>query len=149
MDYVLRKATLTDASRIEELFLEMLQAIYHTDAAEGYQSGYLDKFFSGGEDRICVAESPDGVIGFLSMEVHRDEGFLYLDDFSVAEGCRNRGVGTGLIRAAEAYAAEHGIGKVVLHVERANQGARRLYLRLGYRVDADEGGRVRMGKSVG
>ena len=149
MNYVLRKAKSTDAGRIEELFLEMLKAIYHTDDAEGYQPGYLDKFFSDREDQICVAESPNGVVGFLSMEVLRDEGFLYLDDFSVAEGCRNQGVGTGLIRAAEEYAAELGIGKVVLHVEKANQGACRLYLRLGYQADADEGSRVRMGKSVG
>ena len=72
MDYVLRKAKSADAIRIEELFVEMLRAVYHTDEAEGYKAGYLDKFFSDGEDWICVAEHENDVAAFLSIEVHRD-----------------------------------------------------------------------------
>ena len=148
MDYVLRKAKPTDTSEIEELFIEMMKTIYHTDKAEGYESGYLDRFFSDKEDRIYVAEHENNVIAFLSVEVHRDVDFIYLDDFSVAEKYRNKGIGTKLIRAAEKYAEEIGIAKIVFHVEKSNEDAYRLYLRLGYREDADEGGRIRMAKLV-
>ena len=148
MDYVLRKAKSDDTIRIEELFVEMLKAIYHTDDVEGYEPGYLDKFFSDKEDWICVAEYENDVIAFLSIEVHRDEDFVYLDDLSVAEGCRNKGIGTKLIHAAEKYAEEIGLSKIVLHVEKANEDAYRLYSRLGYSEDADEGSRIRMNKSV-
>ena len=148
MDYVLRKAKPDDTIRIEELFVEMLKTIYHTDDVEGYEPGYLDKFFSDKEDWICVAEYENDVIAFLSIEVHRDEDFVYLDDLSVAEGCRNKGIGTKLIHAAEKYAEEIGLSKIVLHVEKANEDAYRLYSRLGYSVDADEGSRIRMNKSV-
>ena len=148
MDYVFRKAKSTDTIRIEELFVEMLKAIYHTDDVEGYQNGYLDKFFSGKEDWICVAEYKNDVVAFLSIEVHRDEDHIYLDDLSVTEECRNRGIGTRLIHAAEKYSEEIGITRIIFHVEKANEAAHRLYLRLGYREYADEGSRILMNKSV-
>ena len=148
MKYVLRKAISADTIRIEGLFVEMLKAVYHTDDTEGYETGYLDKFFSDKEDWICVAEYENEVVAFLSIEVYRDEDHIYLDDLSVAEDCRNKGIGTALIHAAEKYAAEIGIAKIVLHVEKANEDAYRLYLRLGYIEDADEGSRIRMNKSV-
>ena len=44
MDYVYRKATISDSERIAELFEEMLRTIYHTQEVEGYENGYLDKF---------------------------------------------------------------------------------------------------------
>ena len=148
MEYILRKAKSADAIRIEELFLEMLKAIYHTDDVEGYETGSLDKFFIDKEDWICVAEYENDIVAFLSIEVYRDEGYIYLDDLSVAEGCRNKGIGTALIHAAEKYAEEIGITKIVFHVEKANENAYRLYSRLGYSEDADEGSRIRMNKSV-
>ena len=148
MDYVLRKAEAADTIRIEELFIEMLQAIYHTDDVEDYEAGYLDKFFSDKEDWICVAEYGNDVVAFLSIEVYRDEDYIYLDDLSVTKGCRNKGIGTKLIHAAEKYAEEIGITKIVFHVEKANEDAYRLYPRLGYSEDADEGSRIRMSKSV-
>ena len=148
MDHVLRKATATDAVRIEELFVEMLKAIYHTDDVEGYESGYLDKFFSDEEDWICVAEYKNDVVAFLSIEVHRDVDYIYLDDLSVAAGCRNNGIGTNLIHAAEKYAEQIGIPKIVFHVDKENEGAYRLYSRLGYSEIADEGSRIRMSKEV-
>ena len=148
MDYVLRKAKLADTIRIEELFVEMLKAIYHMDDVEGYETDYLDKFFLDKENWICVAEYENDVVAFLSIEVHRDENFIYLDDLSVAEGCRNKGIGTKLIHTAEKYAEKIGITKIVFHVEKANEDAYRLYLRLGYSEEADEGSRIRMNKSV-
>ena len=148
MDYILRKAKSADTTRIEELFLEMLRAIYHTDDVEGYETGYLDKFFLDKEDWICVAEYENDVIAFLSIEVHRDNDSIYLDDLSVAEKWRNKGIGTKLIHAAEKYAREIGIAKIVFHVEKENVNAHRLYSRLGYSEVADEGSRIRMNKSV-
>ena len=148
MDYVLRKAKSDNIIRIEELFVEMLKTIYHTDDIEGYETGYLDKFFSNKEDWICVAEYEDDIVAFLSIEVYRDEDYIYLDDLSVTERCRNKGIGTKLIHAAEKYAENIGITKIILHVEKANENAYQLYSRLGYIKDADEGSRIRMSKSV-
>ena len=49
MAYSLRRAAPGDRARIDELFREMLRSIRHTPEAEGYEEGYLDKFFRDGE----------------------------------------------------------------------------------------------------
>lgn len=149
MTYTLRKAVPTDRARIEALFVEMLQAIHRREDVKGYPAGYLDRFFSGGEDWICVAQVGDAVAAFLSMEVHREDiPYLYLDDFSVGGPYRGRGIGTALLHRAEEYATSLGIPHLILHVEASNTGARRLYRRMGFMDDRREGSRVRMEKAL-
>ena len=61
----------------------MLQTIYHTEEAEGYKSGDLDKFWTSDEDRIFVAKDKT-VVGFLSVEVyHENEDYIYLNDYTL------------------------------------------------------------------
>ena len=149
MEYSLRMALPGDRERIDELFREMLRSIYHTPEARGYEEGYLDKFFAGGEDRICLALDGETVIAYLSAEVYRaPEPYLYLDDLSVTEAYRNRGVGTALIREAETYGRRIGVPRVLLHVEKSNGDALRLYERLGYRVHRDDGARWLMHRAL-
>lgn len=148
-DWTLRKAVPADRERIGELFLAMLRSVCRTEDVQGYEEGYPDRFFDGGEDWICVAQGRDGVLAYLSIEVHREtEDRLYLDDLSVAAPYRGAGIGTALLRRAEDYARELGVPAVMLHVERTNAGALRLYERLGYRALRGEGSRLLMGKTV-
>jgi aminoglycoside 6'-N-acetyltransferase len=53
---------------------------------------------------------------------------------SVAPDWRGRGVGTALMAAAEEWARGHGARRMILDLAAANEGARRLYERLGYEV---------------
>ena len=148
-DYRLRRASRTDAPAVETLFSELLRSLGEASAG-GYESGYLERFFTGGEDWICLAETAAGVVGYLSIEVHREaKTFLYLDDFCVTETWRNRGVGSALLAAAETYAREKGVEAICLHVDRANEKARRLYERRGYAVDEAQGERFRMLRKIG
>lgn len=139
-----RRAVPTDKPAIERLFEELLRTV-GDDGTEGYEEGYLDKFFGGG-DVIYVAVSEDKVVGYVSVELH--SGFVYLDDISVTEKFRGMGIGTKLIGLAEWYAAERGVSSAVLHVERTNISARYFYQRLGYTVTDDEGSRFRMAKHI-
>ena len=148
MDWTIRPAVPADEAGIRELFEEMLRSIGRPEPVEGYAKGYLDKFWLGGGDRIFVAEE-EAVVGFLSAEVCREpEAYVYLDDFSVTEAYRSRGIGTALLRRAEAYAVELGIPAVLLHVEKTNVPARRLYERSGFSVYRDDGQRYLMHKRV-
>ncbi len=52
----------------------------------------------------------------------------------VAEGWRNRGIGTALMAAAELDARARGARQVILDLHAGNEGASRLYRRLGYEV---------------
>ena len=146
--FVIRQAVPTDEGSIRALFEEMLRAINHTDAVQGYEPGYLDRYWTGGVDRIFVADS-GGAVGFLSVEVHRErEEYAYLDDFSVTEAYRSRGIGTALIRAAEEYARELALSAVLLHVEKTNEAARRFYEREGFTVFRDDGTRLLLCKRL-
>jgi GNAT superfamily N-acetyltransferase len=59
-----------------------------------------------------------------------------IQDVFVPEDLRGRGIGTELSRAAERLAGERGHDRISISASVANEGALRLYRRLGYR-DAD------------
>ena len=59
MNYTIRTAVPGDEQNIRELFIEMLQTIYHTKDVQGYDPGYLDRYWNKGEDRIFLAEHKD------------------------------------------------------------------------------------------
>ena len=149
MDCLLRRANTSDKSRIEQLFNEMLRSIYHTDTDEGYEDGYLDGFFDSPDRLIYVTCVNSVAEGYISIEIHgEDNGFLYLDDFSVSEKYRGKGMGTALIKKAEEYAVKNGIGAIVLHVEKANSGAFKLYKKLGYSISEEQDDRLKMIKHL-
>lgn len=147
MNYSIRIAVPEDERKIRELFIEMLQTIYHTEDVQGYEPGCLDRYWVSGEERIFVAEDED-VVAYLSVEVHHepDMDYIYLDDLSVTKAYRNLGIGSALIREAEIYARKIGIRDIVFHVEKSNTSAFRLYKRLGYKVFRDDDSRYLMNK---
>ena len=146
--YSIRIAKPVDETKIRELFLEMMQSIFPKENVKGYPDGYLLRFWSESEDRIYVADAGE-VIAFLSVEVHHEpELYIYLDDFSVTESYRNKGIGTKLIHTAESYARKNHIPSVFLHAEKTNRSAIRLYTRLGYSMYKDEGLRILFKKEL-
>ncbi|MDO4862712.1 MAG: GNAT family N-acetyltransferase [Ruminococcus sp.] len=144
MNVTYRRAVPSDIPAIERLFEAMLASV-GADGISGYEDGYLGKFFGGG-DVIYVAEEGGEAVGYISVEVYPD--FVYLDDLSVAEKWRGKGIGTELIALAEQYAAGRGVPAVSLHVARTNTSARYLYQRLGYAVSDEEDSRFRMTKHI-
>ena len=148
MSFLFRKAECSDSEKIAELFEEMLRTIYHTNDVEGYEDGYLDKFFSEGNDLIYVAEQEKEVVAFLSVEVYGEDGYIYLDDLSVTAKCRNKGLGTKLICMAEDYSESLGMKAIVFHVEKTNERAHQLYRKLGYSDNEVQGSRIRMVKEL-
>ena len=145
----MRKALPEDRERIDELFREMMRSIFPDREAEGYAEGYLDKFFAAGEDWICLALDGERTVAYLSIEVYRTpQTYIYLDDLSVTGPYRNRGIGSALLREAEAYGRRIGIPGIIFHVEKHNRDAFRLYERLGYRIWRDDGTRWLMHKEL-
>jgi aminoglycoside 6'-N-acetyltransferase len=91
-----------------------------------------------------LAEVDGRVVGMIELwlQTPEDEGSARLParraDFgiSVSPGWQGRGLGTALLKAAEAWARERGATRMQLHVTAANTGAVRLYERLGYELDS-------------
>ena len=149
MSWTLGKAEKKDSNRINELFIEMLQTIYHTDQVNGYAEGDLDRFFDGRDEWVSIAVDEGKIVAFLSIEVHHEEEeYIYLDDLSVTKQYRNQGIGTTLIRNAEKYAKDIHIQEICFHVEKSNTEAFRLYQRLGYEIYEDQGSRYLMLKHI-
>ena len=90
-----------------------------------------------------VAVADGRVVGMLELWLERPRGVggariprVTVDlGVSVDRDWRGRGVGTALMRAAEDWARAHGAERMVLDLASKNDGARRLYDRLGYQVD--------------
>ena len=76
---------------------------------------------------LCVREWPP-----LPMFV--PGRFLLIDNLAVLESHRGRGIGTALMRAAEAHAVALGIEDVRLTVWEANAQAAQFYSGLGYQT---------------
>lgn len=60
---------------------------------------------------------------------------VYVSILHVAETCRGRSLGKELLLRIEAEARDMGCPTVFLHTEAANDGARRFYDRMGYRLE--------------
>lgn len=143
MEVRFRKAIKEDFARINELFQEMLRAIYGNEDVKGYGDGALDYYFAGKEDWICVAEVGGRIEGFLSIEVHREnKNFLYYDDLSVSKAHRGKGIGTALLDKGEAYCKALGLSTLLLHVETDNERARALYEKRGFTLLKTDGTRL-------
>ncbi len=77
------------------------------------------------------------------LYVDRSDAEVNLLDIALLPPYRNRGIGTGLVRALMDEAA-HTARPLRLHVEMFNAGARRLYDRLGFRPLETQGVYIRM-----
>ena len=83
------------------------------------------------EFQVFVARSGSDRCGFLILDPRGVAGAPYLKSIATADGYRDRGIGTALIRFAEDHFRPHA-RVLFLCVSSFNDGARRLYERLGY-----------------
>ena len=85
---------------------------------------------------VATAAGDDGIAGLWATimcgsDGHR--GWLYY--LAVDPGRRRAGVARSMVRHAEGWLAEQGIGKVELMIRRENDAVREFYERVGYEVE--------------
>ncbi|MDH5506190.1 MAG: GNAT family N-acetyltransferase [Anaerolineae bacterium] len=99
---------------------------------------------------MWVVELPGhGVVGqaFVQFTSKADPSLAngktraYIHSFRIKPKFRNMGLGSKLMQLVEADLIRRGYKLVTLNVSRSNRGARRLYMRLGYRVMEKDPGR--------
>jgi ribosomal-protein-alanine N-acetyltransferase len=94
---------------------------------------YLSDRQNASMSHILVARTDDcAVAGFCSFWVIFDE--VHVNNLAVRPAFRGRGIGTALLRRLLADARALGARRATLEVRASNEGARRLYERLGFHV---------------
>jgi len=148
-DVTIRRATRSDLPALGRMGATLMRTHYAFDqkrflepgdnAEEGYAWFLGEQLEDDVNAIVLVAEIRGEVIGYLyaalepiSWKELRDAcGFIH--DILVEERRRGHGVATKLMEAAMAWLKEHGAPRVVLGTAEQNEGAQRLFERLGFR----------------
>lgn len=110
----------------KEVNLGYISAIWGWD--EDYQQEEFDRDFQKREE-FSVIVSDDADAGFLQLQ--RGADFLNVAEIHLLPAFRGQGLGTAVLRYIQALGDKEGL-PVLIGYFRANQGARDLYLRLGF-----------------
>ena len=110
----------------------------HAGLEEGY-GGFLVRQANGPETAVFVAEVDGEVAGYVYaglepkswVELRGPAGFLH--DVVVAEDMRGRGIGIALLEHAADWLQAAGAPKLMLWTAQQNEGAHRLFAKLGFR----------------
>lgn len=148
----LRQAAEADLPFLRDLYAdsraEELACVPWPEAAK---RAFCDSQFAL-QHRHYVAHSVPAIFLIVLLD-GRSAGRLYLHwtaadlrivDILLDAAARGRGIGTALLRWLQAAALYAGVETLSLHVESHNQGAQRLYRRLGFREQGVHGGHLRM-----
>jgi len=141
---IYRCAVKEDIKSINNLFIELIETVNkrmirenikpYDELLNGYEDGYLDTFFDNDERIIFVAEDDKKIIGYLSLCIYKELNYIYLDDYSVSEKYRGRGIGSNLLNMAIEYANKLNIDNLKTHVESANLESRKFYKKKGFEL---------------
>ena len=113
----------------------------------GNERRYLKSLRRYPHAAVFVAETPEGIVGRLSIARDSHPASYHVADLGlmVAQDRRRQGVGTALIEEALKWARSSGIKKVELHVLPHNEPAIALYEKLGFRREGFRHGHYRRG----
>ena len=143
-----RKAKEEDLPVVNKLLyqVEDIHRIGRPDLFKVGEKKYTDQqlleIFSDEKTPVFVADSPDGVLGYVFCIVQQTRGAkamhdhttLYIDDLCVDSQARGRGVGKILYDYALGFAKSIGCHKLTLHVWDKNPRARAFYEKMGMGV---------------
>ena len=144
----IRPATTADLPDLGRLGALLLETHYRFDSRRFMAPGrspdagyawFLGTQLAEDDVIVLVAEAQSSVVGYVYAglepqswkELREACGFIH--DVVVDERSRGSGVAAALIEAAASWLRQHGAPRVVLWTAHQNDGAQRLFERLGFR----------------
>lgn len=141
----IRKAAADDVPRIKPLYRQIIARLAELAPLYRVDCEQEDEFIKNAIERensdILVAEEDGGLVAFALLE-GRETAHLagvarrrcaFLMDICVDEKLRGQGIGSAMLAACEEWAREKNFEYLELNVLEANEAARRLYERTGYK----------------
>ena len=111
---------------------------------------YLEKVALKGISFCCVSDKDERVLGCVSFYANDLESRkAFITEVMVSPYAQGRGLGTAMLAGVEEWALAYGMQTVGLEVRFDNDGARRLYSRLGYSVVGNTDRGFLMEKALG
>ena len=100
-----------------------------------------DDVASGAAGSVIVAATEDGIVGLLTMKIHRQFHWgavvASIESLVVAESERSGGIGAALVEAAVDIARASQCRLIELHSNHRRTQARRFYERQGFEVTSN------------
>ena len=119
----LRRSSADDAPVLDEIDRACFEPFW------AYGADRIARYIA--EERVVVAESADGPIGYTLCTVERASGTL--GRLAVLPECRRKGIGAHLVADAVAAMLQDGAAAVTLCTQEENRAARDLYGGMGFR----------------
>lgn len=136
MNITIREARRNDLGKVAELF-NLYRQFYEQVPDRNLALRFISERFEKGQSIIIVAEDGEAdLVGFCQLYPTfcsvEAKPIYVLSDLFVIPSARKLGAGRGLLKAAEAKAANDGKSRMDLTTARTNLPAQRLYESLGW-----------------
>jgi ribosomal protein S18 acetylase RimI-like enzyme len=143
----IRPYQLADQEQAEQCIIELqdFERSLEADRVEGKHIAqrYLQQLLTTCQTktgRLFVAETDNQAVGLVCVWLEREPesfltslaGYAYISDLVVLSAYRRRGIGTLLLRQAEAYAQEQGATALKINVLAKNSAAYAAYHKSGF-----------------
>jgi len=127
--------------QLNDLHVKKEPSVFRAPASKKFAIPFLKKLMAKRSERLMVAESEEGMVGFVHGSIRRmprlaifvSGKYLYIENLFVAEGHRKRGVGEALIKAIQRWGRARGAKRTEINVWEMDQ-AIKLYRKLGFRT---------------
>ena len=150
---IIRPAAPEDAARIiryvqtvsAEPGINLVLSPGEFDMTVEQEQEFIAALDASGNSIMLVAEDAGEIVAMLTLTGGRRKTVRHAATLgiTVARACRGQGLGTRLMQEAIAWARQSGVlRRIELEVFARNTGARRLYERLGFRVEGRKRGAI-------
>ncbi|MBN2203904.1 MAG: GNAT family N-acetyltransferase [Thermoleophilia bacterium] len=133
MNATIRAAGAGDAVAIAGLIREMAATFGESSPVE---PAWVEAFLARDDAGAFVADDGDAAVGvvtwFLFPGLYHAAHCATVDEAIVTAGHRGRGIGTALLRRTMAHLEGLGVAEIGISTGLENEGAQRLYRRLGF-----------------
>ena len=137
--WTLRPARPTDSRGLARLFADVRRegrwlVTPPSAVSQPSEAFFIGEMIRGDEGMTLIAEADGETVGNVLVSIERNVVSSHVGTLSivVAEGWRDVGIGSAMVRAAQEWAAAHGLLKVALAVFPDNERAIAVYERAGF-----------------